>query len=429
MHPTSKAARIAGAVYLSMVLTAPFSLIYVPSKLIVRGNAAATADNILAHETMFRLSIFGDLIGHVIFICLAIALYRLLSNVNKTWALLMVAFVLVSAAVGFLNALNNIAAVILFRGGEFLDVLDKTQRDALAMLLILFAWFEFAYWRLTNDCDRKTALVNPMKAIRFCEYGSPDVLKFEDVEKPVPNEDQVLIKVRAASLNFIDPGVMRGPWPLRLMSRLRKPEKNRLGNDVAGQVEAVGKNVTLFKAGDEVFGVGRPTLAEYACARERALLIKPANVTFEQGGSVAWAGFTALQGLRQANIQPGQKVLINGATGGVGTFAVQIAKSFGADVTGVCSTRKVDLVRSIGADHVIDYTKEDFTKGDQHYDVIFDNVNNHSFSDRRRVLTPNGICVLAGIGGAGLHSGMLGRVVGILRADLLSRFVRQTFVR
>ena len=248
----------------------------------------------------------------------------------------------------------------------------------LALVLSIFAGF-IAYWMSSNDCDRKTALVNPMKAIRFCEYGSPDVLKFEDVEKPVPNDDQILIKVRAASLNFIDPGVMRGPWPLRLMSGLRKPEKTGLGNDVAGQVEAVGKNVTLFKAGDEVFGVARPTLAEYACARERALVIKPANVTFEQAGSVAWAGFTALQGLRQGNIQPGQKVLINGATGGVGTFAVQIAKSLGAEVTGVCSTGKVDLVRSIGADHVIDYTKEDFTKGDQRYDVIFDNVQNHSF--------------------------------------------------
>src|SRR5216117_2170362 len=268
------------------------------------------------------------------------------------------------------------------------------------------------------------ALNVPMKAIRFCEYGSPDVLKFEDVEKPAPNDDQVLIKVRVASLNFIDPGVMRGPWPLRLMSGLRKPEKTRLGTDVAGQVEAVGKNVTQFKAGDEVFGAARPSLAEYTCARERALVIKPANVTFEQAGSVAWAGFTALQGLRQANIQPGQKVLINGATGGVGTFAVQIAKSFGAEVTGVCITGKVDLVRSIGADHVIDYTKDD-----QRYDVIFDNVNNHSFADRRRVLTPNGVCVLAGIGGAGLHPGMLGRVVGILKANLLSRFVRQKFVR
>ena len=170
--------------------------------------------------------------------------------------------------------------------------------SALAILVVLFAWFEFAYWTSTNDCGRNSVPNNPMKAIVYCEYGSPDVLKFEDVEKPVPNDDQVLIKVRAASLNFIDPGVMRGPWPLRLMSGLRKPEKTGLGNDVAGQVEAVGKNVTLFKAGDEVFGVARPSLAEYACARERALVIKPANVTFEQAGSVAWAGFTALQGLR-----------------------------------------------------------------------------------------------------------------------------------
>ncbi len=298
----------------------------------------------------------------------------------------------------------------------------------LAALVLGFLVGFVAYWRSTNDCDRKTALVNPMKAIRYCEYGSPDVLKFEDVEKPVPNDDQVLIKVRAASLNFIDPGAMRGPWPLRLMFGLRKPEKTGLGNDMAGQVEAVGKNVTQFKVGDEVFGVGRPTLAEYACARERGLVIKPANVTYEQAGSVAWAGFTALQGLRQANIQPGQKVLINGATGGVGTFAVQIAKSFGAEVTAVCSTSKVDLVRSIGADHVIDYTKEDFTEGDQRYDVIFDNVNNRSFSERRRVLTPNGICVIAGIGGAGLHPEAWGRIGGIFKAKLLSRFVHQKFV-
>ena len=299
----------------------------------------------------------------------------------------------------------------------------------LLILVVLIGWVFIAYWRSTNDCDRKTALVNPMKAIRFCEYGSPDVLKFEDVEKPVPNDNQILIKVRAASLNFIDPGLMRGPWPLRLMSGLRKPEKTGLGNDVAGQVEAVGKNVTQFKPGDEVFGVGRPSLAEYACGRERGLVIKPANVTFEQAGAVAWAGFTALQGLCQGKIQPGQKVLINGATGGVGTFAVQIAKSLGAEVTGVCSTGKVELVRSIGADHVIDYTKEDFTKGNQRYDVIFDNVNNHSFSDRRRVLTPNGICVLAGIGGAGLHPETWGRIVGNFKTDLLSRFVRQKFVR
>ena len=313
---------------------------------------------------------------------------------------------------------------------KFKRILKWSGRLIALGLLALSAWLFIAYWRSTNDCDRQAALVHPMKAIRFCEYGSPDVLKFEDVEKPVPNDDQVLIKVHAASLNFIDPGVMRGPWPVRPMTGLRKPEKTRLGTDVAGRVEAVGKNVTLFKVGDAVFGVARPSLAEYACARERAVVIKPANVTFEQAGSVAWAGFTALQGLRQARIQPGQKVLINGATGGVGTFAVQIAKSFGAEVTGVCSAGKVDLVRSIGADHVIDYTKEDFTKGAQRYDVIFDNVQNHSFSDRRRVLTPNGICVLAGIGGAGIHPETWGRIIAGFKADLFSRFVRrQKFVR
>src|SRR6266571_653516 len=303
-------------------------------------------------------------------------------------------------------------------------ILKWSVRVILVALLLSILTLFIAYWRSTNDCEHMAALNVPMKAIVYCEYGSPDVLKFEDVEKPVPNDDQVLIKVRAASLNFIDPGVMRGPWPLRLMSGLRKPEKTRLGNDVAGLVEAVGKNVTLFKPGDEVFGVGRPSLAEYACARERGLVIKPANVTFEQAGSVAWAGLTALQGLRQGNIQPGQKVLINGATGGVGTFAVQIAKSFGADVTAVCSTQKVDLVRSIGADHVIDYTKEDFTKGDQRYDVIFDNVNNHSLSECRRILNPNGKYVL--IGGGVNESRWLGPgLTHAFKAMLLSKFVSQ----
>jgi NADPH:quinone reductase-like Zn-dependent oxidoreductase len=307
-------------------------------------------------------------------------------------------------------------------------ILKWVARIALVALILAFLAGFIAYWRSTNDCDRKTGPpVNPMKAIVFCEYGSPDVLELENVEKPVPNDNQVLIKVRAASLNFIDPGLMRGPLPLRLMTGLRKPEKTRFGNDVAGQVEAVGKNVTKFKPGDEVFGVGRLTLAEYACASERGLVIKPANVTFEQAGCIAWAGFTALQGLRTGNIQAGQKVLINGASGGVGTFAVQIAKAFGAEVTAVCSTRNVDLVRSIGADHVIDYTKEDFTKSEQRYDVIYDNVCNRSWAERSRILTPNGICVLAGIGGAGQHEGQLSRIGGNFKAFLASRFSKQKF--
>jgi len=288
-----------------------------------------------------------------------------------------------------------------------------------------------AYWRSISDCDRKTALVNPMEAIVYCEYGSPDVLKFEDVEKPVPQDNQVLIKVRAASLNALDAYMIRDAWLNRLIFGLRKPRDTRLGRDVAGQVEAVGKNVTQFKSGDEVFGIGRGSLAEYACTLERALVVKPANVTFEQAASVPLAGLTALQGIREGKIQPGQKMLINGATGGVGTFAVQIAKSFGAEVTAVCSTRNVDLVRSIGADHVIDYTKEDFTKSDQRYDVIFDNVCNHSFFKRRRVLTTKGICVLAGMGGAGVKGGeAMGRIVGnLFIARGLSSFTNQRFAQ
>jgi NADPH:quinone reductase-like Zn-dependent oxidoreductase len=271
-----------------------------------------------------------------------------------------------------------------------------------------------------------------MKAIRYCEYGSPDVVKFDEVEKPIADDNQVLIKVRAASLNALDAYMIRDAWLNRLIFGLRKPRDTRLGRDVAGVVEAVGKNPAAagqFKPGDEVFGICRGALAEYACTLERALVMKPANVTFEQAASIPLAGLTALQGLRKGNIQTGQKVMINGATGGVGTFAVQIAKSFGADVTAVCSTRNVELVRSIGADHVIDYTKEDFTKSGQRYDVIFDNVANHSFSERRRVLTTKGICVLAGMGGAGVKQGQaLGRITGnLFIARGLSSFTDQKF--
>jgi NADPH:quinone reductase-like Zn-dependent oxidoreductase len=268
-----------------------------------------------------------------------------------------------------------------------------------------------------------------MKAITHCEYGGPEVLKVEEIEKPVPNDNQVLVKVRANSVNPLDLTI-RGPLLLRPLFGLRKPKDTRLGVDYSGTVEAVGKNVTTFKPGDEVFGGKNGAIAEYLCAlADRAVVLKPASMTFDQAAAVPVAAITALQGLRdKGKIQSGQKVLINGASGGVGTFAVQIAKSFGTEVTGVCSTRNVDLVRSIGADHVIDYTKEDFTKTDQRYDLIFDLVGNHSFSERRRILNPNGICVMAGLGGAGWHEGFATRLLGELNGYLRSRFVSQKFI-
>jgi NADPH:quinone reductase-like Zn-dependent oxidoreductase len=302
--------------------------------------------------------------------------------------------------------------------------------SASVILLALVVWFFIAYWTSTNECFRNAGSVNnPMKAIVHCEYGSPDVLKLEDVEKPVPNDNQLLVRVRAASVNPLDLTI-RGPWLIRPILGMRKPKDTRVGVDYAGIVEAVGKNVAQFKPGDEVFGGKNGALAEYVCVlADRSVVLKPANMTFEQAASVPVAAITALQGLRdKGKIQAGQKVLINGASGGVGTFAVQIAKSFGTEVTGVCSMRNLDLVRSIGADHVIDYTKEDFTKTDRRYDLIFDLVGNHSFSERRRILNPNGICVMAGIGGAGWHDGMAMRLAGELNAYVQSRFVSQKFI-
>jgi NADPH:quinone reductase-like Zn-dependent oxidoreductase len=266
-----------------------------------------------------------------------------------------------------------------------------------------------------------------MKAIRFCEYGPPGVLKLEEVDKPVPKDNELLVRVRAASLNFIDAGLVRGPSVLRLMSGLRKPKFTGFGRDFAGVVEATGKDVTEFKPGDEVFGLRWGALAEYVCVRKDRVALKPANITFEQAGAVGLAGLTALQGLRTGKIHAGQQVLINGASGGVGTFAVQIAKAFDTEVTAVCSMRNVEMARTLGADHVIDYTKEDFTKREERYDLLFDNVNNHSFSERRRLLKPGGICVLAGIGSAGLHKGQLGRIAGNFTAAWRSRFVDQKF--
>jgi NADPH:quinone reductase-like Zn-dependent oxidoreductase len=300
----------------------------------------------------------------------------------------------------------------------------------LGIFLALVAWLFIAYWTSTNECfGNSAAPTNAMKAIVHCEYGSPDVLELKDIQKPIPNDNQVLVKVRAVAVNPLDLTIT-GPLALRPVSGMRKPKDTRVGVDYSGIVEAVGKNVTNLKTGDEVFGGKNGSFAEYICVMaDRAVVPKPSNVTFEEAAAVPVAALTALQGLRdKGHVQAGQKVLVNGASGGVGTFAVQIAKAFGADVTGVCSTRNVDLVKSIGADHVIDYTKEDFTNGTERYDLIFDLVCNHSFADRRRVLTPNGICVMGGLGGAGWHDGILGKLVGELYAIARSRFIAQKFV-
>ncbi len=242
-----------------------------------------------------------------------------------------------------------------------------------------------------------------MKAIVYTQYGSPDVLQLQEIEKPTPKDNEVLVKIMAASANPADWHTMRGePFLARFVNGLFKPKNPRLGADLAGRVEAVGKNVSQFKTGDEVFGElslsGMGSFAEYICADENAALtLKPANLTFEEAAVVPLAAFTALQGLRDAgHIQAGQKVLVNGASGGVGTFTVQIAKSYGAEVTGVCSGRNLELVRSIGADHVIDYTKDDFTKTGQQYDLIYCAVGNRTITEYKQALKPQGICVVAG---------------------------------
>jgi NADPH:quinone reductase-like Zn-dependent oxidoreductase len=273
-----------------------------------------------------------------------------------------------------------------------------------------------------------------MKAAVYTRYGPPDVVQIVDVEKPVPKDNEVLIRVRAASVNPYDWHFMRGmPYLLRMLAGLRQPKDKRLGVDVAGRVEIAGRNITRFKLGDEVFGLARGAFAEYACASEPKLALKPNNVTFEQAASMPIAGLTALQGLRRGGlgdkgqIQPARKVLINGAAGGVGTFAVQIAKSFGAEVTGVCSTRNVDMVRSIGADHVIDYTKEDFTKSGQRFDLILDCIANHSLSAFRQVLSPKGSYIMVGAADGG-GRWMLGLLARLLQALVLSWFVGQKLV-
>jgi NADPH:quinone reductase-like Zn-dependent oxidoreductase len=264
-----------------------------------------------------------------------------------------------------------------------------------------------------------------MRAIAYHDYGPPEVLRCEETEKPVPADAEVLIKVRAASVNPMDWRFMRGaPYLIRIMTGLRRPETTRLGVDLAGQVEAVGRNVTEFQPGDEVFGASRGAFSEYVCADQKDVALKPINVTFEQAAAVPTAGLTALQALRDKGlVQPGQTVLINGAAGGVGTFAVQLAKWLGAEVTGVCSTRNVALVRSIGADHVIDYSRDDFTQGDRRYDLIVDSVGNRSLLACRRVMAPKGTLLVVGASSKGRWFGPL---LSPLKAIAISPFVSQT---
>jgi NADPH:quinone reductase-like Zn-dependent oxidoreductase len=260
-----------------------------------------------------------------------------------------------------------------------------------------------------------------MRAIVHNTYGSPDVLELQEIDKPDVADDEVLVRVRAASVNPADWYVVTGtPYVGRPSMGLRKPKSTRTGVDFAGTVEAVGRNVTQFRPGDEVFGGKDGAFAEYVCVREdRAVVPKPANVTFEEAAAVPVAALTALQGLRdKGQLQAGQKVLINGASGGVGTFAVQIAKALGAEVTGVCSTRNVDIVRSLGADHVVDYTQEDFTRSDQRYDLMFDVAGSRSWSECRRVLNPQATLVIVGAPKGNRLMGPLSHIVKVRLASL-----------
>ena len=282
----------------------------------------------------------------------------------------------------------------------------------------------------TDPCGAAPPLpagATPMKGIERRCYGSPAVLEYADLPKPTPAEDEVLVRVHAASVNPLDWHYLEGtPYLVRIDGGFGRPESPRLGVDFAGTVEAVGKSVRRFKPGDEVFGGKFGAFAQYVTVREdRAIAAKPGNVTFEQAAAVPIAALTALQALRdKGHVKAGQKVLINGASGGVGTFAVQIAKAYGAEVTGVCSTRNLELVRSLGADHVIDYTREDVTKGGEHYDVIVDNVATHSVSDYRRVMSPQGVYVMIGSVTTGRWFGWLETP---LEAWILSPFMSQKF--
>jgi len=263
-----------------------------------------------------------------------------------------------------------------------------------------------------------------MKAIVYTKYGTPDVLKLQDVEKPVPKDDEALVKVHASSVNIAEWYGMTGLFLARIGNGLARPKDTRLGADFAGVVEAVGRNISDFKPGDEVFGGRGGSYAEYVTVR-KAIVPKPANVTFEEAASVPTAGITALQGLRDyGKIQPGQKVLINGASGGVGTFAVQIAKAFGAEVTAVCSTKNVECARSLGADQVVDYTKEDFTRSGGQYDLLLDIVGSRSWFSYKRVLMPNATVVIVG----GPRTPLIGPLSHVIKMRLASLGASQKVV-
>jgi NADPH:quinone reductase-like Zn-dependent oxidoreductase len=298
-----------------------------------------------------------------------------------------------------------------------------------ALIVVALAVLAFAISR-DAPCGPTPALapgVTPMRAVvRRC-YGPPDVLAVEDIAQPVPGDDQMLVKVHAAAINPLDWHRLRGtPYVMRLGEGFGTPKEPRLGIDFAGEVVAVGPKVTRYQPGDQIFGGRSGSLAEFVAVREAGSIArKPANVTYEQAAGVYVAGLTALQALRdRAGVKPGQKVLINGASGGVGTLAVQIAKALGAEVTGVCSTRNVELVRSLGADHVIDYTRDDFTQVAERYDVVMDNVVNRPMLDIRRILQPQGKYLVIGGGGPDANP-WFGAFMGPVKAFVISWFVDQ----
>ncbi|HEX4826193.1 MAG TPA: NAD(P)-dependent alcohol dehydrogenase [Candidatus Polarisedimenticolaceae bacterium] len=297
----------------------------------------------------------------------------------------------------------------------------------IAVPLVAVAAFAVAYFTSDNACSEpKRPVRDPMKAIVYCDYGTSEVLRLEEVEKPVLAEGRVLVRVRAASVNPLDWHFMRGtPYLMRMGTGLRRPKDTRLGVDFAGTVEAVGSKVTRFKPGDSVFGGADGAFGEYVSVREAGAIAKvPDGVSFEQAAAVPIAGLTALQGLRRGGAKAGEKVLVNGASGGVGTFAVQLAKVLGCNVTGVCSTRNLEMVRGLGADRTIDYTKEDFTAGTERYDLVLDNVGNRSLSECRRVLAPEGRYFLIGGGGPNA-SPVIGPFGRLLHTAIVKPFVSQ----